>query len=252
MKFLNLLAPIRSLIVIMIYPFFTMTCSVAVILMNLIFNNRKIDNALIKFWAGGTCFLFNVKVKVFDVHKIPVKMGCLYLFNHQSFFDIWSMSGFLPSFRFGAKIELFRIPFFGKAIRRVGVLPINRERKESVFRVYDWARERMIAGDRYALSPEGTRQLEPVLAPFKSGPFIFAIQSQAPVVPIVIKNANNVMPKNSFIPNLWHWSQTITIEVLDPIETKNMSVEDKKKLMDLVFEKMNEVMKKPSPLQTNN
>lgn len=244
MQVLNLVAPLRSVLMALFYPFFTLFCSVLVILMNFIFNNRKIDNALIKFWAGGTCFLFNVKVKVFNAEKIPVKMGCLYLFNHQSFFDIWSMSGFLPSFRFGAKIELFRIPFFGKAIQRVGVLPINRERKESVFKVYAWARERMIAGDRYALSPEGTRQLEPKLAPFKSGPFIFAIQSQAPVVPIVIRNANKVMPKNSIIPNLWKWSQTITLEVLDPIETKDLTLDDKKKLMDLVFQRMNEVMEK--------
>lgn len=243
--FLDYLAPLRSLMMALVYPFFTLLCSVAVIVLNLVFNNRKIDNALIKFWAKGTCWMFNVQVKVFNSEKIPVKMGCLYLFNHQSYFDIWSMSASLPSFRFGAKIELFKIPFFGKAIKRVGVLPINREKKESVFRVYEWARERMMAGDRYALSPEGTRQLEPKLAPFKSGPFIFAIQSQAPVVPVVIKNAHKVMSKKSFIPNFSKWTQVITIEILDPIETKNLTLNDKKKLMELVYEKMNQVIKEP-------
>lgn len=243
---LNMLAPIRSIIMVIVFPFFTLLASIIAIFLNVILNNRKVDNFIIKWWARNTCRMFNVKVVVHNVDKIPQKMGCLYLFNHTSFFDVWAMSASLPSFRFGAKIELFKIPFFGKAIERVGVLPINRERKESVFKVYDSAKARMFAGERFALSPEGGRQLSAKLAPFKSGPFIFAIQSQAPLVPIIIRNANRVMSKKSFIPNFYKWEQTITIEVLDPIETKNYVIDDKKTLMNLVFDKMNAVMSEPA------
>ncbi|MCB0369492.1 MAG: 1-acyl-sn-glycerol-3-phosphate acyltransferase, partial [Bdellovibrionales bacterium] len=201
---------------------------------------RKIDNILIKSWARTTCRMFNVKVTVTGEENIPRKTGCLYLFNHTSYFDIWAMTAGLPSFRFGAKIELFKIPFFGKAIERVGVLPINRERKEAVFKVYEKARFRILAGERFALSPEGGRQVKPVLAPFKSGPFIFAIQSQAPIVPVIIRNANRVMSKKSIIPNFKKWQQEITIEVLPSIETSHLTLDDKKTIMNQVFEVMNE------------
>ncbi|MCK6597991.1 MAG: 1-acyl-sn-glycerol-3-phosphate acyltransferase [Bdellovibrionaceae bacterium] len=241
---LDFFAPLRSLVMVAIYPFYTVIASMISILFNLIFNNRKIDNFIIKWWARITCIMFNVSVEVHGIEKIPRHTGCLYLFNHTSFFDIWSMSSALPSFRFGAKVELFKIPFFGKAIERVGVLPIDRQRKETVFRVYEKAKARMQRGERFALSPEGTRQLEPKLAPFKSGPFVFAIQCQAPVVPVVIRNANLVMSKNSFIPNFKKWSQGIQIEVLDPIWTENLIVDDKKKLMASVFEKMNDELNK--------
>lgn len=244
---LNMLAPFRSIIMVVIYPFFTLFCSISVIVLNLIFKQRKLDNFWIKFWTKGTCWMFNVKVKVINAENIPTKSGCLYLFNHTSYFDIWAMSASLPSFRFGAKIELFQIPFFGKAIERVGVLPINRGSKESVFKIYENSKQRMINGERFALSPEGGRQLHPTLAPFKSGPFIFAIQSQAPIIPIVIKNAHRVMSKNSYIPNFFRWSDEITIEVLPPIETKEYSLEDKKKLMDLVFAKMDFALNRSRP-----
>lgn len=239
---LDTLAPLRSLVMVIIYPFFTFIASVVTIVLNLIFNDRKIDNMVIKWWARNTCRMFNVKVKVIHREKIPKNEGCLYLFNHTSYFDVWAMSAALPSFRFGAKIELFKIPFFGKAIARVGVLPINRDRKESVFRVYEKAKIRMQKGERFALSPEGGRQLEPHLGKFKSGPFVFAIQCQAPIVPVIIRNANRVMSKKSFIPNFYRWQDTITLEVMDSIETTDFVIDDKKKLMNLVHEKMNQVL----------
>jgi 1-acyl-sn-glycerol-3-phosphate acyltransferase len=58
-----------------------------------------------------------------------------------------------------------------------------------------------------------------VLAPFKSGPFIFAINAHAPLVPVVVKGASDVMPKGSFIPNWGRWTSTITLQVLPAVDT---------------------------------
>jgi 1-acyl-sn-glycerol-3-phosphate acyltransferase len=226
-----LLIRLRSIILVLLYPFYLIFLSAICVALNLIFNNRKIDNFMIKLWAGGTCVMFGVKVRVINEDKIPKKTGCIYIFNHASYFDIWAMSGYLPSFRFGSKIELFKIPIFGWALRRVGVLPIDRERRESVFRVYAEAKERILKGDRFALAPEGTRHTEG-LGPFKSGPFVLAIQCSAPLVPVIIRNAARVMSKNSIFPNWNRWTDEITLEILDPIETKDLTVDAKKELMD--------------------
>lgn len=223
---------LRSILLTMLYPIYLVALSSICLLMNLIFNSRKIDNLIIKLWASGTCRMFGVRVKVYGEEKIPKKTGCVYIFNHASYFDIWAMSGYLPSFRFGSKIELFSIPVFGWAIRRVGVLPIDRERRESVFRVYAEAKQRILNGDRFALAPEGTRQDSEKLGPFKSGPFVLAIQCSAPLVPVIIRGASRVMPKSNFIPNWNRWSDEITLQVLDPIETQGMDVNEKKVLME--------------------
>lgn len=241
-----LLIRMRSLVLALLYPIYLVACSAACLFFNIIFNDRKIDNFIIKFWAGGTCKMFGVGVKVNGEDKIPKKTGCIYVFNHTSYFDIWAMSGYLPSFRFGSKIELFKIPVFGWAIRRVGVLPIDRERRESVFRVYAEAKERIIKGDRFALSPEGTRQDTEKLGPFKSGPFVLAIQCSAPLVPVIIRNASRVMPKNWFIPNWNRWTDEITIDILDPVETKDLTVDSKKELMEKTHEIMERALERGS------
>ncbi|MBL7546247.1 MAG: 1-acyl-sn-glycerol-3-phosphate acyltransferase [Bdellovibrionaceae bacterium] len=224
---------LRSLILVMLYPIYLVLLSFICVVLNLIFNNRKIDNFMIKIWAKGSCRMFGVRVSVNGEENIPKKIGCIYIFNHASYFDIWAMSGYLPSFRFGSKIELFRIPIFGWALRRVGVLPIDRERRESVFRVYAEAKERILIGDRFALAPEGTRQgREGQLGPFKSGPFVLAIQCGAPLVPVIIRNAGRVMPKDKIFPNWNRWSDEIILDVLPSIETRHLEVDAKKELME--------------------
>lgn len=228
----------------LIYPLYLSVLSFIVAVLNLALNKRPIDNFLIKLWARGTCMMFGVRVHVEGLHNIPQKMGCIYVFNHTSYFDIWAMSGYLPSFRFGAKIELFKIPIFGWAIRRVGVLPINRERRESVFQVYSEAKNRIMNGDRFALSPEGTRMDKEELGPFKSGPFILAVQCEAPLVPVIIRNASRVMPKDSFLPNWNSLSDDIYLQVLPPYETKGRSLDEKKDIMNDVHKIMDEQLKK--------
>lgn len=238
-----LLIRLRSLILVLLYPIYLTVLSFICVILNLTLNSRKVDNFMIKLWARGTCLMFGVRVTVNGEYKVPKKTGCIYVFNHVSYFDIWAMSGYLPSFRFGSKIELFKIPIFGWALKRVGVLPIDRERRESVFRVYAEAKERILKGDRFALSPEGTRQDSEKIGPFKSGPFVLAIQCSAPLVPVIIRNAGRVMPKGSFIPSWNRWADEIILDVLDPIETKDITIDSKKELMESTRELMDKSLR---------
>ena len=49
------------------------------------------------------------------------------------------------------------------------------------------------------IAPEGTRSLTPRLGQFKKGAFHIAMQAGAPIVPVVIRNTYEVMPRGSLL-----------------------------------------------------
>jgi 1-acyl-sn-glycerol-3-phosphate acyltransferase len=174
--------------------------------------------------------------KVIDPQNIPAG-NCLFLFNHTSFFDIFSLFSVVPV-RYGAKIELFSIPFFGQAMKAFGILPIARSNRQEVFKVYEDVIKKMQPGDRFALSPEGGRNKEEKLLPFKTGPFVFAIQARIPIVPVVIRGARDIMPKGSFIPNPWHWHRQIEIRFLPAVEVSSHDYDSRNDLQSQVYNEM--------------
>lgn len=231
--FLKLLSYPRSLLAVIYLIISTFLVSTSIVIANILFNNRKIEDQIVYMWTRPLCWVFGVKVVVKGLENRP-KGGYIYVFNHTSFFDIFAMSGWLGSFRFGAKIELFKIPIFGMAMRRAGILPIARHRREEVFKVYKAAEERVARGERFALAPEGTRQKTEQLGPFKSGPFVLAINAKAPIVPVVIKGAAAIMPKGHWIPNWGVWSRTITLEVLPAVDVTEYTIENRPQLQERV------------------
>ncbi|MGZ3804550.1 MAG: lysophospholipid acyltransferase family protein [Pseudobdellovibrionaceae bacterium] len=234
MRFVSFL---RSILMTLAYPFVLAFFSILVMGVNLFFNKKKWDDFVVQLWARFTCAMFGVKVKVKGAENIPAG-GCVFLFNHTSFFDIFAMQGALNGFRFGAKIELFKIPIFGLAMRRLGALPIARHNRDEVFKVYEAAQERIHRGERFALAPEGTRQEVEKLGPFKAGPFIFAINAKAPLVPVVIHGAAEILPKGAWFPNLDCWTREVTIHVLPPVSTETYEIKDRPLLQEKIYKQM--------------
>lgn len=231
--FLKMLSYPRSLIGVILLPIHTALCASAMVIVNITLNNRKIEDHIVEFWTRNCCRMFGVKVVTHGLENRPAG-GFLYVFNHTSFFDIFAMNGWLGSFRFGAKIELFNIPVFGAGMRRAGILPIARHRRDEVFKVYQAAEARIKAGERFALAPEGTRQETERLGPFKSGPFIFAINAHAPIVPVIVKGAAAILPKGHMIPNWGVWSRTVTLTVLPPVSPEGYTLDQRPELQEKV------------------
>lgn len=231
------LASIRSIVMTLLYPAVLILSSLTVLTVNFLFNNKKWDDRVVQLWGQVSCWMFGVKVKVNGFENIP-KGGCVYVFNHTSFFDVFAMQGALNGFRFGAKIELFKIPIFGFAMRRLGALPIARHKRDEVFKIYQAAQSRIQRGEKFALAPEGTRQEEEKLGSFKAGPFVFAINAKAPVVPVVIRGAAAILPKGHWFPNGDVWTREITIDVLPPVETGDYDIKDRPVLQEKVRKEM--------------
>ena len=200
-------------------------------------NERVYQNMIIRFWANLALSLFSIQLKVNGLQNVP-HGSCLFLFNHMSFYDIFSMLAALDDFRFGAKIELYRIPFLSGAMKHVGILPIARDDRGKVIEVYQQAQDRVLRGERFALAPEGTRQSEYKLGSFKSGPFIFALQTKIPIVPVIITGAYEVMKPGQLIPSLDRQERSIQIEILPSVQVDAYTLEDRHELIQKVYDLM--------------
>lgn len=240
---MRLLYILRSLVATFAFAIVTLVLSGSAIIFSFLTSSNRIPRLHIKWWGLSACWLFGVKVIVHGKERWKRDAGGVVLFNHTSFFDIFAMVGFLPDMRFGAKIELFKIPIFGAAMKRVGILPIDRERREKVFAIYQQAVERLTAGEKIALAPEGTRTSNPYqLSNFKSGPFIFALQSRVDLIPVVIKGAYEVLPKDQILPNTHRLISVIHLIVMEPVPTDKAVQEKRAELQSAIRLKMQSVL----------
>lgn len=237
---MNYLALVRALIIFIIFPFTVLILGPLAMVFHLLLNNRKIDDYFISLWGRLCCRMSGVRVVVEGEANIPTS-GCLFLFNHSSFFDVFALAGYIKGIRFGAKAELFKIPIFSHTMRALGTLPIARENRDEVYKIYDEAKIRFLKGEKFALSPEGGRFYGKNLSPFKAGPFLFAMSAGAPVVPVVIVGAYEALPKGGILFNRDRWSHVITMKVLKPISTAQYKIDERKELQKVVYEEMNKV-----------
>jgi len=166
--------------------------------------------------------------------------GRSYIFaaNHQSQFDIFALQGYLGfDFRWMAKLELFKIPIFGPAMRMAGYIPVDRAHGRKAIKSLDEAAARIAGGTSVLIFPEGTRSPDGRLLPFKAGAMVLAIKAGVPLVPVAIVGTHQILPKGKllFKPG------RVEIRVGEPIETRNYSLKQKQELAELLQEKVAEL-----------
>ncbi len=190
-------------------------------------------------WASWLLKAAGVKLVVHGGQQLVPNTPLVFIANHVSWFDIPTMIQALPHYGFVAKRELEKIPLFGAAARAVGVIYIDRENRKAAFGAYEDAAGKIRDGQPVLVYPEGTRGDRYALRPFKKGPFVLAIGSGAPVVPVVIFGTIQVNPRGSFraTPGVVH------VHVLDPISTAGMAYADRDVLAAQVQARMAELLR---------
>jgi 1-acyl-sn-glycerol-3-phosphate acyltransferase len=175
-----------------------------------------------QLWAAG------VQVTVVGGERIPTDRPVVFASNHQSWFDIIGLAANLPGYpRFVYKKEMAKIPILGEAMKRAGHIMIDRQNRQRAFEAYDEAANVIREGMSAVIFPEGTRSRTGEMLPFKKGPFVLAIASQVPIVPVYCAGTFDIMPKGT----LWVRPKPVTIRVGEPIETTGLSYEDREDLL---------------------
>ena len=190
-------------------------------------------------WALWLLKAAGVKVVVHGGEGVGPNTPVVFIANHVSWFDIPAMIHALPHYGFVAKRELERIPLFGAAARAVGVIYIDRENRKAALGAYQDAANQIREGQPVLVYPEGTRGDSYSLRPFKKGPFVLAIGSGAPVVPVVIHGTVEVNPRGSFRAT----PGTVHVHLLDAMTTDGMVYDDRDMLAGRVHNRMAELLR---------
>ncbi|MGK6352119.1 lysophospholipid acyltransferase family protein [Parapedobacter sp. DT-150] len=158
--------------------------------------------------------------------------------NHTSNLDITAMVLLCPSaFSFMGKIELLDNPVTGLFFKTIDI-PLNRQSKLSAFRAFKKAEGNLRQGRTMVIFPEGHigEEFPPRLYDFKNGPFKLAIETQVPVIPVVIHNAWKVFWDDG--KKLGSRPGIIEIEILKPIEMTGLRLEHADRLRDDVRDRI--------------
>jgi len=196
-------------------------------------------------WAAGRSFKYVMKYSTgvtFTIEDpndyLNKTRPAVLIGNHQSELDVLMLGVIFPKYcSVTAKKSLKSIPFLGWFMSLSGSIFIDRANSNNARHAMAGAAEE-ITGKRQSvyMFPEGTRSYakDPMLLPFKKGAFHLAVQAGVPIVPVVVANYSDVL----YVPGWRFNSGEITIKVLKPIETKNLTPTDVEDLARVTRELM--------------
>jgi 1-acyl-sn-glycerol-3-phosphate acyltransferase len=180
---------------------------------------------LCQLWVRTNLLACDVRVRVRRLAALDPATSYVFMANHRSQFDILAAMAALDEFqlRWVAKKELTHVPLFGWALRTAGHIVIDRSDRHQAISSLRAAWAKMAAGVSVMIFPEGTRAgADEILLPFKKGGFMLALDTGAPIVPLVVRGSAEVLPNRS----LWIESGDIEVIVGAPIAVAGRERDD--------------------------
>jgi putative phosphoserine phosphatase/1-acylglycerol-3-phosphate O-acyltransferase len=165
----------------------------------------------------------NIKFDVIGEQHTTCRPAVFFI-NHQStLIDALVTSRVVQrSFTVVAKAEVKQIPVLGQLLTLADVAFVDRSNTSKAISAMQPAVEKLRAGVSIVMAPEGTRSMSPRIGPFKKGGFHLARDAGVPIVPIVIRNAGEIMWRNAKVAQ----EGTIAVVVHEPVPTTNWTKTD--------------------------
>jgi len=207
-----------------------------------LFNHRAVCNCM-RWEAVGLLALLGIRVRIME-NMFPgtpgKKTNFLFISNHQSMLDILVILSLVPvPLSFIAKKELFWAPFLNVHLWLAGCLSIDRNSLKRSYRDIKRAVDVLKRKRSLIMFPEGTRQTEDRIGPFKAGFLKLAQEAGVSVVPIVMRGTGKVMKKKSMKMDT---RAAIEVSIAAPIPSSSLkgaqSAEEIRKLFIRTYEKM--------------
>jgi 1-acyl-sn-glycerol-3-phosphate acyltransferase len=184
---------------------------------------RKIGNvtfALSPFWSA----------KVTGTMPANPRNPYVVVSNHESFVDILLISHVPWEMKWLSKVELFNIPVLGWLMRLARDIPVKRGEGRSAIEAMQACRGKLEHKLSVMIFPEGTRSRTDEMLPFKDGAFRLAIDSQVPILPLVVTGSRTALQKGS-----WRVGRSrAEVRVLEPVSVEGLKRTDVAALRDRV------------------
>ncbi|XP_059956943.1 1-acyl-sn-glycerol-3-phosphate acyltransferase beta [Mesoplodon densirostris] len=205
--------------------------AVAAVVCLLRHGGRTVENmSIISWFIRSFKYLYGLRFEVKGRQKLEEDRPCVIISNHQSILDMMGLMEVLPDRCVQiAKRELLFLGPVGLIMYLGGVLFINRQRSRMAMTVISDVGKRMVREKlKVWIYPEGTRNDNGDLLPFKKGAFHLAIQAQVPIIPVVYSSFSSFYNYKTKL----FTSGTIKVEVMDAIPTTGLTIADVPELLD--------------------
>jgi 1-acyl-sn-glycerol-3-phosphate acyltransferase len=189
---------------------------------------------VINRWWAKLLFLFvGLPYKIELRGTLDKKRQYIFCANHFSYLDIPTFGLNPVTAIFVGKNSIARVPLFGYMYSKLHIT-VDRASLRSRFNTMKQSLQAIDEGKSLMIFPEGgiVAHNPPQMSPFKEGAFRVAIEKQIPVVPVTIANNWIILPDPE---NRLRWG-LVKIIFHEPIETRDMTIEDVDDLKQKVFQ----------------
>lgn len=165
--------------------------------------------------------LLRIRVHVTGMEQIPKDTKVLFVSNHRSNFDPIVTWYALKEWKiaFISKPENFKIPIFGRIIRRCCFMPIDRKNPRKAISTINRAAKLLKKQEvSIGVYPEGTRSKTAEVLPFHNGVFKIAQKADAPIVVLCIIGTEEISKHTPFK------TTNVYLDVLDVFPVENVKI----------------------------
>ena len=183
------------LAVLLLYICFLAICSLCVDPKKEYEKNSRFYRTLLYSASAAALKVLRIRVHTSGLEKIPKNQKLMFVGNHRSNFDpIIEWLVLKPwDIAFVSKDENFKIPFFGRIIRKCCFMPIDRENPRKALGTINKASELLQNGEvSIGVYPEGTRSKTGELLPFHDGVFRIAKKAGTPIAVMSIRGTEQI------------------------------------------------------------
>lgn len=164
-----------------------------------------------------------VEVSVVGEEHLFSHRPAVFIWNHRNNFDPVVVAKLVRGrFTGVGKKELSRDPIFGTFGRLFDMVFIDRSDTRKAISTLRQVERLIEKGISVLIAPEGTRSRTGELGEFKKGAFRIAMSAGIPVVPVVVRNAAVLGPRNATFMR----PGKVDVVVLEPIDVSGWTLDD--------------------------
>ena len=190
-------------------------------------NKTRWHRKMSQLWMGTFMILSGIRFSVRGKHHFDGLENAIIVCNHNSMLDIPVSFPFLPrANKTIAKKSLSKVPIFGW-IYSIGTVLVDRNDSKSRQASFDQMKYVLNHGLDMLIYPEGTRnKTSAPLKSFYDGAFKLSIETQKPIVPVVLLNSKKMLPAK---PIMYFKPGKIIMNILPAVYPQGHSIDSLKK-----------------------